>query len=33
MEGEWKKGIIPPFWDGKTSERIIDVLSSIYISS
>ncbi len=33
MEGEWKKGTIPPFWDGKTSERIIDVLSSIYISS
>lgn len=33
MEGEWKKGTIPPFWDGKTSERIIDVLGSIYISS
>jgi len=33
MEGEWKKGTIPPFWDGKTSERIIDVLSSIYSSS
>ena len=23
MNGEWKKGTIPPFWDGKTSERII----------
>lgn len=33
MEGEWKKGTIPPFWDGKTSERIIDILGSIYISS
>lgn len=33
MEDDWKKGTIPPFWDGKTSERIIDVLSSIYISS
>jgi UDP-N-acetylglucosamine 2-epimerase (non-hydrolysing) len=33
MEGEWKKGTIPPFWDGKTSERIIDALSSIYTAS
>jgi len=32
MDGEWKKGTVPPFWDGKTSDRIIDVLSSIYIS-
>jgi UDP-N-acetylglucosamine 2-epimerase (non-hydrolysing) len=32
MDGEWKKGTIPPFWDGKTSDRIIEVLSSIYIS-
>ena len=32
MDGEWKKGTIPPFWDGKTSERIIEVLGSIYIS-
>ncbi len=30
MEGKWKKGMIPPFWDGKTSERIIDALNSIY---
>ena len=30
MSGEWKKATIPPFWDGKTSERIIDVLHSIY---
>jgi UDP-N-acetylglucosamine 2-epimerase (non-hydrolysing) len=30
MEGGWKKGMIPPFWDGKTSERIIDALSTIY---
>ncbi len=32
MDGEWKKGTIPPLWDGKTSDRIIDVLCTIYIS-
>ena len=31
IEGSWKKGVIPPYWDGKTSERIIEVLSSVYI--
>jgi len=30
MEGKWKKGMIPPFWDGKTSERIIESIGSIY---
>lgn len=30
IEGKWKKGMVPPFWDGKTSERIIDTLSAIY---
>ena len=30
IDGEWKKGSIPPYWDGKTSERIVDVLCSIY---
>lgn len=24
--GTWKKGKIPPLWDGKTGERIIDIL-------
>ncbi|MDF1548027.1 MAG: UDP-N-acetylglucosamine 2-epimerase (non-hydrolyzing) [Bacteroidales bacterium] len=24
--GQWKKGTIPEWWDGKTSERIVDVL-------
>tara|TARA_Y100001935_G_C17263572_1_gene487840 strand:- start:356 stop:1444 length:1089 start_codon:yes stop_codon:yes gene_type:complete len=24
--GEWKKGNIPPLWDGKTSKRIVDLL-------
>lgn len=26
LSGQWKKGGIPPLWDGKTSERIIDAL-------
>jgi UDP-N-acetylglucosamine 2-epimerase (non-hydrolysing) len=26
--GEWKKGAIPPLWDGNAAERIIDLLSS-----
>lgn len=27
--GQWKKGTIPPKWDGKTSERIVRILTSI----
>ena len=30
LDGEWKKGNIPYLWDGKTSERIIDVLTNIF---
>lgn len=30
LENKWKKGTIPPLWDGKTSERIVDVLQNIY---
>jgi UDP-N-acetylglucosamine 2-epimerase (non-hydrolysing) len=26
FRGEWKKGSIPPMWNGKTAERIVDVL-------
>lgn len=26
LEGKWKKGKIPPLWDGKTAERIANVL-------
>jgi UDP-N-acetylglucosamine 2-epimerase (non-hydrolysing) len=26
LSGKWKKGKIPPLWDGKTSERIVEVL-------
>jgi UDP-N-acetylglucosamine 2-epimerase (non-hydrolysing) len=26
FDGNWKKGGIPPLWDGKTAERIIEIL-------
>ncbi len=28
--GQWKKGGIPEKWDGKTSERIVEVLKKLY---
>lgn len=30
FNGEWKKGKIPPLWDGKTGARIIQVLNQLY---
>ena len=33
IAGEWKKGSIPEFWDGHTSERIVKTLVSIYCDS
>ncbi|WP_026767995.1 non-hydrolyzing UDP-N-acetylglucosamine 2-epimerase [Asinibacterium sp. OR53] len=30
FNGKWKKGTIPPLWDGKTSERIVSVLNRLY---
>jgi UDP-N-acetylglucosamine 2-epimerase (non-hydrolysing) len=24
--GQWKKGQVPPLWDGKTGERIVAIL-------
>ena len=30
VKGDWKKGTIPEFWDGKTAERIVEILQSIY---
>ena len=29
FRGEWKKGAIPKFWDGKTSERIVAILTKL----
>ncbi|MBL9141586.1 MAG: UDP-N-acetylglucosamine 2-epimerase (non-hydrolyzing) [Phycisphaerae bacterium] len=29
FEGKWKKGGIPPLWDGKTSGRIVQALESL----
>jgi UDP-N-acetylglucosamine 2-epimerase (non-hydrolysing) len=30
--GEWKQGGIPEKWDGRTGERIVDVLESIMVA-
>jgi UDP-N-acetylglucosamine 2-epimerase (non-hydrolysing) len=30
ITGDWKKGAIPAFWDGHTSERIVSALVSLY---
>jgi UDP-N-acetylglucosamine 2-epimerase (non-hydrolysing) len=27
--GEWKRGSIPPLWDGRTSERIVGILERV----
>ena len=29
FEGKWKRGAIPPLWDGHTSERIVQVLEKV----
>lgn len=29
IDGKWKKGTIPPFWDGNTSERIVNILGAV----
>lgn len=29
MEGNWKKGQIPPLWDGKAAERIVECLERL----
>jgi UDP-N-acetylglucosamine 2-epimerase (non-hydrolysing) len=30
FKGDWKKGSIPQFWDGKTGERIVNQLCNIF---
>lgn len=30
IDGDWKEGRIPIYWDGRSSERIVDVLLSMY---
>lgn len=30
LEGRWKKGVIPPFWDGRAAERIAGVLTDLF---
>jgi UDP-N-acetylglucosamine 2-epimerase (non-hydrolysing) len=29
FSGSWKKGAIPPLWDGKTAERIVSILTNL----
>jgi UDP-N-acetylglucosamine 2-epimerase (non-hydrolysing) len=29
MAGQWKKGAIPPKWDGKTAARIVEHLERV----
>jgi len=31
MAGEWKKGAIPPKWDGKAAERIVGHLATLLV--
>jgi UDP-N-acetylglucosamine 2-epimerase (non-hydrolysing) len=31
MDNNWKKGTIPPLWDGKTAERIVEILIANYL--
>lgn len=32
IKGNWKTGSVPKLWDGKTSERIVKILSTLYES-
>ncbi|MGH7147823.1 MAG: hypothetical protein ACREIJ_07995 [Nitrospiraceae bacterium] len=31
MAGQWKKGVIPPKWDGKAAERIVEHLERLLL--
>lgn len=30
LSGNWKKGSVPPLWDGHTAERIIEIISKLF---
>ena len=32
MAGQWKKGAIPPKWDGKAAVRIVETLEELMMS-
>jgi hypothetical protein len=32
MAGQWKKGAIPPKWDGKAGERMVEHLERLLVS-
>ena len=32
MAGQWKKGAIPPKWDGKAAERIVECLERVLVA-
>jgi UDP-N-acetylglucosamine 2-epimerase (non-hydrolysing) len=32
MAGQWKKGAIPPKWDGKAAARIVEHLERVLVS-
>jgi len=29
LTGQWKKGSIPPLWDGHTAKRIIEIITKL----
>jgi len=32
FSGNWKKGNIPELWDGKTAERIVEILTKLNLA-
>jgi UDP-N-acetylglucosamine 2-epimerase (non-hydrolysing) len=29
LSGNWKKGVVPPLWDGQTAERIVEIICKL----